>query len=80
MFREHKYRHRSKDKGGVRWNMNRIAETWMGRYKRRYYKYIAPVRRRFGDIQERLKIKKDLNCKNFQWYLDNVFPMLKDMK
>lgn len=79
MFREHKYKHRSKGKGGYRWNMNRIAEIWMGRYKRKYYRHVKPKRRRFGDIQERLKIKKDLKCKNFQWYLDNVFPALKNM-
>ncbi|KAL7013236.1 hypothetical protein ACKWTF_015284 [Chironomus riparius] len=79
MFREHKYKHRSKGKGGYRWNMNRIAEIWLGKYKRRYYKYVKPRRRRFGDIQERLKLKKELNCKNFQWYLDNVFPALKEM-
>ncbi|XP_052449415.1 polypeptide N-acetylgalactosaminyltransferase 6 [Carassius gibelio] len=59
-------------------NQVRLAEVWMDDYKKIFYnrnKKAAAIaaEKSYGNISERLKLKEKLQCRNFSWYLENIF-------
>ncbi|XP_063973191.1 polypeptide N-acetylgalactosaminyltransferase 13-like [Diachasmimorpha longicaudata] len=57
-------------------NLARVALVWMDEWAEFYFKF-NPEAARLRDkqqIRSRLELRKQLKCKNFEWYLDNVWP------
>lgn len=56
-------------------NSVRLARVWLDEYIERFYD-VRPEARNVTpkDLTSRLQLKSELQCKSFQWYLDNVYP------
>ncbi|XP_025959652.2 polypeptide N-acetylgalactosaminyltransferase 15 isoform X1 [Dromaius novaehollandiae] len=79
VYRNHFPRAFSYEEAIVR-NKIRIAETWLGSFKENFYKHNTVAflisKAEKPDCSERLQLQKRLGCRNFHWFISNVFPEL----
>ncbi|XP_071978575.1 polypeptide N-acetylgalactosaminyltransferase 5 isoform X2 [Engystomops pustulosus] len=60
-------------------NLARVAEVWLDEYKELFYGHgyhLLQELNNIGDLTEQKELRKRLQCKSFQWYIDHVYPDL----
>lgn len=54
-------------------NTARTVDVWFDEYKKVYYSVFPDALSRRTNTTQRKLLRKQLKCKSFQWYLDNVY-------
>ena len=68
------YSSSSKQKNAMK-NMIRLAEVWTDDYKHVYYERFNYQLGDYGDVSDRVALRKSLHCQSFDWYIKNVFSV-----
>uniref|UniRef100_A0A8C5UJC0 Polypeptide N-acetylgalactosaminyltransferase n=1 Tax=Microcebus murinus TaxID=30608 RepID=A0A8C5UJC0_MICMU len=59
-------------------NSLRLAHVWLDEYKEQYFSLRPDLKTKsYGNISERVELRKKLGCKSFKWYLDNIYPEMQ---
>lgn len=63
-------------KDALKKNLVRLAEVWLDDFKEYFYVRINHDLGNYGDVTERKRLRENLKCRSFKWYMNNVFPEL----
>lgn len=60
------------------YNSHRAARVWLDEYIEKFYDVSTNSRHLdSGNVDQRLALRNKLNCKNFSWYIENIYPSLR---
>jgi polypeptide N-acetylgalactosaminyltransferase len=76
LFKEYNYSVNGTD-FSVR-NLRRLVEVWFDEYKYLYYRKHPKRKVECGDLTEAIALRKKLNCKPFNYYIEKVAPYILD--
>lgn len=55
-------------------NLARVASVWLDDHADFYFKLNPRASQEVVDVKSRRQLRSDLQCKTFQWYLDEIWP------